>query len=204
MDIQIIEDPGSGKDFSAVQKGDVVILPAFGASVQEMQLLNDKEAIMVDTTCPWVSKVSAYRHQEAVCFICGAPLDHVDAAQPTIRRYSYRLLASSLELPTFPVPVAACHCAHRQYRARGCEADCLPCTPAGVERGGQAGQEVAHVHHPRQVGARGDGGHSLLCDHLPDCEGAQYTTRLITLEDPHRSCADGGLAGAARSLQRIC
>jgi 4-hydroxy-3-methylbut-2-en-1-yl diphosphate reductase len=58
MDIQIIADPGSGKDFGAVQKGDVVILPAFGASVQEMQLLNDKEAIMVDTTCPWVSKVS--------------------------------------------------------------------------------------------------------------------------------------------------
>jgi hypothetical protein len=57
MDIEIIADPGSGKDFSAVQKGDVVILPAFGASVQEMQLLNDKEAIMVDTTCPWVSKV---------------------------------------------------------------------------------------------------------------------------------------------------
>jgi 4-hydroxy-3-methylbut-2-en-1-yl diphosphate reductase len=58
MDIQIIADPGSGKDFGAVRKGDVVILPAFGASVQEMQLLNDKEAIMVDTTCPWVSKVS--------------------------------------------------------------------------------------------------------------------------------------------------
>ncbi len=57
MDIQIIEDPGTGKDFSSVQKGDVVILPAFGASVQEMQLLNDKEATMVDTTCPWVSKV---------------------------------------------------------------------------------------------------------------------------------------------------
>lgn len=58
MDIQIIEDPGSGKDFSTVAKGDVVILPAFGASVQEMQLLNAKEAIMVDTTCPWVSKAS--------------------------------------------------------------------------------------------------------------------------------------------------
>lgn len=37
MDIQIIEDEGKGKDFDRVQKGDVVILPAFGASVQEMQ-----------------------------------------------------------------------------------------------------------------------------------------------------------------------
>ena len=60
MSVSIIEDAGQGKDFSDVRKGDVVILPAFGASVQEMQMLNDREVELVDTTCPWVSKVRAH------------------------------------------------------------------------------------------------------------------------------------------------
>lgn len=59
MDIEIIEDGGGGKDFSHVKEEDVVILPAFGASVQEMRLLNDKGVRIVDTTCPWVAKARA-------------------------------------------------------------------------------------------------------------------------------------------------
>eukprot|EP00238_Polyblepharides_amylifera_P015296 CAMPEP_0196590322 /NCGR_PEP_ID=MMETSP1081-20130531/66277_1 /TAXON_ID=36882 /ORGANISM="Pyramimonas amylifera, Strain CCMP720" /LENGTH=472 /DNA_ID=CAMNT_0041913391 /DNA_START=60 /DNA_END=1478 /DNA_ORIENTATION=+ len=59
MKIKLIEPTAANgeKDFSGVKKGDVVILPAFGASVQEMQLLDEREVNIVDTTCPWVSKV---------------------------------------------------------------------------------------------------------------------------------------------------
>jgi 4-hydroxy-3-methylbut-2-en-1-yl diphosphate reductase len=57
MDVQFIELIDGEKDFSGVGTGDVVILPAFGASVQEMKLLHDKGCSIVDTTCPWVSKV---------------------------------------------------------------------------------------------------------------------------------------------------
>lgn len=57
MNVHFIELVNGEKDFSDVGEGDVVILPAFGASVQEMKLLHDKGCTIVDTTCPWVSKV---------------------------------------------------------------------------------------------------------------------------------------------------
>jgi 4-hydroxy-3-methylbut-2-en-1-yl diphosphate reductase len=57
MNVGFIAVEQGKKDFSVVDRGDVVILPAFGASVQEMQILNDQQCIIVDTTCPWVSKV---------------------------------------------------------------------------------------------------------------------------------------------------
>lgn len=57
MEVEFIAVENGKKDFTGVSSGDVVILPAFGASVQEMQLLSDKNCTIVDTTCPWVSKV---------------------------------------------------------------------------------------------------------------------------------------------------
>jgi 4-hydroxy-3-methylbut-2-enyl diphosphate reductase len=57
MAVKFIPVEAGKKDFSVVDTDDVVILPAFGASVQEMQLLHDKGCKIVDTTCPWVSKV---------------------------------------------------------------------------------------------------------------------------------------------------
>lgn len=57
MDIKFLEGDIGKKDYSSVKEGDVVILPAFGATIQEMQLLDSRNAKIVDTTCPWVSKV---------------------------------------------------------------------------------------------------------------------------------------------------
>ena len=66
MNVGFIEVEGGQKDFSPIATGDVVILPAFGATVQEMQFLNDRGCTIVDTTCPWVSKVwnSVEKHKK--------------------------------------------------------------------------------------------------------------------------------------------
>lgn len=69
MQVGFISVEAGKKDFSVVGSGDVVILPAFGASVQEMQVLSDKGCKIVDTTCPWVSKVwnTVEKHKKVDC-----------------------------------------------------------------------------------------------------------------------------------------
>ena len=66
MEVKFIPVTAGKKDFGPIASGDVVILPAFGASVSEMQILNDKNCTIVDTTCPWVSKVwnSVEKHKK--------------------------------------------------------------------------------------------------------------------------------------------
>jgi 4-hydroxy-3-methylbut-2-enyl diphosphate reductase len=51
-------DAGSGKiDFSGVKPEDVVILPAFGVTIQDFELLRQIGCVMVDTTCGSVLNV---------------------------------------------------------------------------------------------------------------------------------------------------
>ena len=57
MEVNVIPIKDGLKQFDVVNKGDVVVFPAFGAAVNEMFTLSNKGVQIVDTTCPWVSKV---------------------------------------------------------------------------------------------------------------------------------------------------
>ncbi|XP_061978852.1 4-hydroxy-3-methylbut-2-enyl diphosphate reductase, chloroplastic-like [Populus nigra] len=57
MEVENLPVEEGKKRFEVVNGGDVVILPAFGAAVNEMFTLSNKNIQIVDTTCPWVSKV---------------------------------------------------------------------------------------------------------------------------------------------------
>jgi 4-hydroxy-3-methylbut-2-enyl diphosphate reductase len=51
MNVQFIEKVGEGKDFSTIKDGDVVILPAFGASFEEMDLFDKKVRTETKGSC---------------------------------------------------------------------------------------------------------------------------------------------------------
>jgi len=56
MNVQFIEKVGEGKkNFDTVQEGDVVILPAFGASFEEMNYFDEKVRPPTSTMSIYVS-----------------------------------------------------------------------------------------------------------------------------------------------------
>jgi 4-hydroxy-3-methylbut-2-enyl diphosphate reductase len=57
MEVENIPVVEGKKQFEVVNKDDVVILPAFGAAVDEMLILSEKNVQIVDTTCQYVTKV---------------------------------------------------------------------------------------------------------------------------------------------------
>ncbi len=57
MGIRFVVKHNGEKDFSQIQPDDVVLWPAFGASLQEMEFFQQQGNEIVDTTCPWVSRV---------------------------------------------------------------------------------------------------------------------------------------------------
>ena len=66
MGIRILEDRANpGERYAEVEAGDVVILPAFGVTVAEMEDLRTKGCVMVDTTCGSVLNVWKNVHKYA-------------------------------------------------------------------------------------------------------------------------------------------
>lgn len=101
MEIGFIPVEKDGKkDFSPINEGDVVILPAFGASVQEMQLLESKNCEIVDTTCPWVSRVwnrvDKYKRAEFTAIIHGK-YNHEETIATSSRAQHYLIVQNVRE-----------------------------------------------------------------------------------------------------------
>lgn len=101
MGIQFItQGPDGKKDFSPIQTGNVVILPAFGASVEEMQLLAAKGCEIVDTTCPWVSRVwnrvDKYKKTDFTAIIHGK-YKHEETVATSSRALNYLIVQNIQE-----------------------------------------------------------------------------------------------------------
>ncbi len=88
------------KDFSVIGEGDVVILPAFGASEEEMHLLASKECEIVDTTCPWVSRVwnrvDKYKRADFTALIHGK-YNHEETIATASRAERYLIVQNMTE-----------------------------------------------------------------------------------------------------------
>jgi 4-hydroxy-3-methylbut-2-enyl diphosphate reductase len=101
MNIDFVPISGDGqKDFSGISEGDVVILPAFGASVQELQMLESRQCEIVDTTCPWVSRVwhrvAKYEQSDFTAIIHGK-YNHEETVATSSRSKHYLIVQNLSE-----------------------------------------------------------------------------------------------------------
>ncbi|PWU02216.1 MAG: 4-hydroxy-3-methylbut-2-enyl diphosphate reductase [Candidatus Melainabacteria bacterium] len=99
--IRFVPLDGSGKkDFSQIASNDVVILPAFGASVQELEVLQDRNCEIVDTTCPWVSRVwnrvAKYEQADFTAIIHGK-YNHEETIATSSRSKNYLIVQNLAE-----------------------------------------------------------------------------------------------------------
>jgi len=101
MDIDFVPLAKDGsKDFSGIKEGEVVILPAFGASVQELQLLESRQCDIIDTTCPWVSRVwnrlAKYEQADFTAIIHGK-YNHEETVATSSRSRHYLIVQNLAE-----------------------------------------------------------------------------------------------------------
>ena len=75
MGVQFLEPSGKGFDYAPVRQSDVVILPAFGVTIQDFQTLRELGCVVVDTTCGSVlnvwKRVDAYARDGFTSLIHG-------------------------------------------------------------------------------------------------------------------------------------
>jgi 4-hydroxy-3-methylbut-2-enyl diphosphate reductase len=100
-DIRFVPIDANGyKDFSCIASNDVVILPAFGASVQELELLGERNCEIVDTTCPWVSRVwnrvAKYEQADFTAIIHGK-YNHEETIATSSRSKNYLIVQNLAE-----------------------------------------------------------------------------------------------------------
>ncbi|MBY0356421.1 MAG: 4-hydroxy-3-methylbut-2-enyl diphosphate reductase [Candidatus Obscuribacterales bacterium] len=101
MQIKFVpQDEQERKIFTEISEGDVVILPAFGASVDEMRLLEAKNCEIVDTTCPWVSRVwnrvDKYKKSDFTAIIHGK-YKHEETIATSSRSQNYLIVQDLAE-----------------------------------------------------------------------------------------------------------
>ncbi len=96
MNIKFIpKNDDNAIDFSLIQSEDVVILPAFGVSHADLLKLNNRGCQIVDTTCPWVSRVwhriEKYQNQDFTAIIHGK-YDHEETIATASRSYKFLIV----------------------------------------------------------------------------------------------------------------